>query len=208
MAVEPTVSGVPTADPLEEAARQLLAGGVIALPTDTVYGIAALPHLPAATTRLFEVKRRRADVPIAVLCADGHQALDLATGVPADVHRIAERLWPGPLTLVLHRRDGLGYEIGEPATTIGLRCPAHDLVRALAGMVGPLATTSANRHGEPTPLTGEDVAAALGEDIDLVIDGGRCDGQPSTVVDFTSGEPHVLRSGAIDAATLRAAARA
>jgi L-threonylcarbamoyladenylate synthase len=195
------------ADELADAARLMRAGGVIVVPTDTVYGLAALPNLPAAMARLFEVKRRAADVPIAVLCVDREQALALAAEVRPEVQRIADRLWPGPLTLVLPRRDGLDYEIGRPTSTIGVRCPDHDLVRALAALVGPLAVTSANRHGAPPEVTADGAAAALGDDVDLVIDGGRCDAPPSTVVDCTTPELEVLRSGAIDVASVRAASR-
>jgi tRNA A37 threonylcarbamoyladenosine synthetase subunit TsaC/SUA5/YrdC len=122
---------------VEVAATALRDGLVVALPTDTVYGIGALPGVPGATDRLFALKGRSADVPIAVLCADAAQALALAdeAEVGEDVHRIAERLWPGPLTLVLRRRAGLDYQLGEPAGTVGVRCPDHGLVRALADEV-------------------------------------------------------------------------
>lgn len=142
------------------AAAALRGGRVVAVPTDTVYGIAALPTVAGATGRLFELKGRGADVPVAVLCADADQALALAdpASMGEDVRRIAERLWPGPLTLVLPRRPGLGWELGRPAGTVGVRCPDHDLVRALAAEVGPIATTSANRHGEPTAATASEVA--------------------------------------------------
>ena len=156
-------AGAPGPDVVARVAGVLRDGGVVVLPTDTVYGAAALPGVPRATDRLFALKGRGADVPLAVLCAGADQALALADpdGVDDDVRRIAARLWPGPLTLVLPRRPGLGLALGEPATTVGLRCPDHALVRALAAEVGPLATTSANRHGEPTPATAAEAAAAL-----------------------------------------------
>ena len=126
---------------------------VVALPTDTVYGLAALPVPAGATGRLFALKGRAADVAArgAVRVSRPGAWRWPTPGVTAAVRRIAARLWPGPLTLVLPRRPGLGYELGEPAATIGVRCPDHPLVRALAAAVGPLATTSANLHGEPTP---------------------------------------------------------
>jgi L-threonylcarbamoyladenylate synthase len=198
------------ADPsvVARAAALLRAGEAIVVPTDTVYGLAALPTVPGATERLFALKDRGVDVPVAVLCHDADQALALAdpTSVGPDVRRIAARLWPGPLTLVLPRRRGVALALGHPPTTVGVRCPDHDLVRALADEVGPLATTSANRHAEPTPSTAAEVAAALGGGVPLVVDGGTCDGAPSTVVDATGPSWRVLREGAVTLASIEAAA--
>ena len=170
----------PPAAVVAAAADTLRAGGVVVLPTDTVYGLAALPTVPGATDRVFALKGRAADVPLAVLCAGSAQALALAdpAALAPEARRMAERLWPGPLTVVLRRRPGLGYALGRPEDTVGLRCPAHTLVQALAREVGPVATTSANRHGQPTPTTAPAVADALGLDDAsdgagvLVLDGG------------------------------------
>lgn len=200
--------GEPDAAALARATGALRAGRVVALPTDTVYGLAALPGVAGATGRLFALKRRAADVPVAVLCAATDQALALADpgAVSDEVRRVAARLWPGPLTLVLPRRPGLGYALGEPSTTIGLRCPDHRLVRTLAAEVGPLATTSANLHGEPTPPTAAGVAAAFGPDLDLVLDGGRCASPPSTVVEAGGGGWRLVRAGALGLPDVEAAA--
>ncbi|MGH9228473.1 MAG: L-threonylcarbamoyladenylate synthase [Acidimicrobiales bacterium] len=191
------------------ATDALRAGEVVALPTDTVYGLAALPTIPRATDRLFALKGRAADAPIAVLCADAAQALGLAApaALTDDVRRIAGRLWPGPLTLVLPRLPGLGYELGEPADTIGVRCPDYALVRSIAAAAGPIATTSANRHREPTPPTAEGVAATFGAGLGLVLDGGRCGAPPSTVVAVTGAAWKLLREGPIPLAEVTAAAR-
>jgi L-threonylcarbamoyladenylate synthase len=196
-------------DAVTLAIDALRGGEVVALPTDTVYGLAALPTIAAATDRLFALKGRGADTPIAVLCADAAQAFGLAApdAPTPEVRHIAKHLWPGPLTLVLPRRPGLGYELGEPAGTVGVRCPDHALVRAIAAAVGPIATTSANRHGEPTAPTAEGVAATFGTGLALVLDGGRCEAPPSTVVAVTGAEWKVLREGPIPLAELRAAAR-
>jgi L-threonylcarbamoyladenylate synthase len=195
-------------DAITLAIDALRDGEVVALPTDTVYGLAALPTIPAATDRLFAIKGRGTDTPIAVLCADAAQAFGLAAPdapIP-EVRHIAEHLWPGPLTLVLPRRPGLGYELGEPADTVGVRCPDHALVRTIAAAVGPIATTSANRHREPTSPTAEGVAATFGPGLALVLDGGRCDAPPSTVVAVAGTEWKVLREGPIPLAEIRAAA--
>jgi L-threonylcarbamoyladenylate synthase len=198
----------PTAEVVARGAAALRAGEVVALATDTVYGLAALPGSAAHTRRLFALKGRAADVPLAVLCAGRGQALDLADPArtsPA-VRGIAARLWPGPLTLVLPRRPGLAYALGQPEDTVGVRCPDHALLRALAAEVGPLATTSANLHGEPTPPTAEGVAAVFGTGVALVLDGGPCAGVPSTVVDCSGPAWRVLRAGPITEADLAAAA--
>jgi tRNA threonylcarbamoyl adenosine modification protein (Sua5/YciO/YrdC/YwlC family) len=181
------------------AAAALRAGGVVAVPTDTVYGLAAIPRDPRAMHRLFALKGRSRDVPVAVLCADAEQALALADPASIDerVRRAAERGWPGPLTLVLHRRPGLALHLGEPETTVGVRCPDDPLVRALAAEVGPVATTSANRHGEPTARDAAGVAAAFPTGLALIVDGGPRAGAASTVVDATAWPFRVLRAGAL-----------
>lgn len=204
-----TVDAPPPENAVAQAAAVLRAGGVVALPTDTVYGLAALPGVDGATAELFALKGRAADVPLAVLCASPEQALGLAepSAVTAEVRRLAARLWPGPLTLVLPRRAGLGFALGEPAGTIGVRCPDHALVRAVAGAVGPLATTSANHHGEPTSTTADGVAAVFRGRVPLVLDGGPCAAPPSSVVDATTSDWRLLRAGALGMAEVEAAAR-
>ncbi|MFL6204972.1 MAG: L-threonylcarbamoyladenylate synthase, partial [Acidimicrobiales bacterium] len=182
---------------VDEIVEVLEGGGVVVLPTDTVYGLAALPSAAAAVDRVFALKGRRADVPIAVLCASAAQALALAEPVPG-VDQVAARFWPGPLTLVLPRRAGVHLHLGEPTHTIGLRVPRHELIRAVAERVGPVATTSANQHGSPTPPTAREAGASLVGDPDLVVDGGRLEASASTVVAATGMPWTVLRAGPID----------
>lgn len=192
-----TADVVSASDPAaaDRVGAVLRAGGVVVLPTDTVYGLAASAADARATATLFERKGRDASVPVAVLCADTDQALALAEHVPAAARELAARHWPGALTLVLPRRTDLGWALGEPAHTIGLRCPDHALVQAVASALGPIATTSANRHGEPTPATALEAAEQLVGPVDLVVDGGPLHGAASTVVDATSDELRVLRAG-------------
>ena len=188
------------------AADTLRSGGVVLLPTDTVYGIAVLASMPGATERLFALKDRSVGQPVAVLVADRAQALGLAEGPDEAALRLMDRLWPGPLTLVLRRSVAASaLSLGGDPSTVGIRCPDHDLVRALAGEVGPLATTSANRHGRPTPLTAAEAAASLVGPVDLVVDGGQLGSVASTVVDLTGPEPEVLREGAVTVEHLRRA---
>jgi L-threonylcarbamoyladenylate synthase len=207
--VRPVVVDEGDAAAVRMAVDALRAGDVVALPTDTVYGLAVLPTVPGATAQLFALKERGTDVPIAVLCADAAQALRLAAPdeVTDEVRRVAERLWPGPLTLVLARRPDLAYELGEPVDTVGVRCPDHQLVREIAAATGPIATTSANRHGEPTPPTAAGVTGTFGAALGLVLDGGSRQASPSTVVAVARGSWTVLREGSLTIDHVRAAAR-
>jgi len=130
------------------------------------------------------------------------QALGLVEPPGHPLVGVIERWWPGPLTIVFPRRSDVHVELGGDGTTIGVRCPDHDLVRALARELGPLAVTSANRHGEPTPTTAAAAATALGDAVALVIDGGPCPIAPSTVIDGTTADLRVLRPGPISAQDL------
>jgi L-threonylcarbamoyladenylate synthase len=194
----------------ERAVAALEAGEPIVLPTDTVYGVAVDPTRPGATERLFAVKERPAEAALPVLAADVEQALALAApDLPAAALRLAERFWPGGLTLVVRRHPDVTYDLGgRDDRTIGLRVPDHDVPRRLAAAVGPLAATSANLHGQPTPVTAEGVAAELGDRVALVLDGGPCEGAPSTVVSCTAEGVHVLREGRIPRREIEAALRA
>ena len=183
---------------LGRAATVLLAGGSVVLPTDTVYGLAALPSVAGATDQLVILKARAAAQPFAVLVADVAQAHDLIEPPADHVAAWMASLWPGPLTLVLRRSaEAHTLVLGGDLHTIGVRCPDHAFVRELAAMVGPIATTSANRHGHPTPTSARAAAAALTGPVGLVVDGGVAGTVASTVVDATSQTWRILRPGAI-----------
>lgn len=173
---------------LNTAAEALAAGSVVAVPTDTLYGLAADVGNPEAVESIFVLKQRPRDVQIPVLVADVPQARGLAVIASERVERVLAEFWPGALTVVLDRLDGAG--------TVGLRCPDSELVRELCRRVGPLACTSANLHGEPPLTTPDEVIGAFGDAVP-VVDGGRLAGQASTVVDFTGPEPVLLRAGAV-----------
>ncbi|MGH9105938.1 MAG: L-threonylcarbamoyladenylate synthase, partial [Acidimicrobiales bacterium] len=187
------------------AVEALAGGDIVGLPTDTVYGLAADPFHTGASDRLFRVKGRPRAVELPVLVADQAQALALCTAVPAAARRLMERWWPGPLTLVLPRRPDLSADLGEEDATIGIRCPAHPVPLAICGRLGAIATTSANRHGEPPLTTAREVAESLGPEVALVLDAGTCEGPPSTVVDCTGETPRVLREGRLAAVEIAAA---
>lgn len=183
---------------VDQTAAVLRSGRAVVIPTDTVYGLAALPTDQAAMSEVFALKRRPEDVTVAVLVASVDQARALAVGLDDRFERLAARCWPGPLTMVVDRRLGLGYHIGVDDSTVGIRCPGLELPRQLAGLVGPLATTSANLHGQPTPPTLPEVVAALGEPA-LAVDGGPADASASTVIRLPpEGGLEVLREGPID----------
>ena len=205
MPVVPAHGDPPPEKALHAAAAALRRGELVSLPTDTVYGIAAVAADPAAVARLFAAKRRPEGTPIAVLVADSFQVRDLTGPVPDAAEALMDRFWPGGLTVVLRRRPGLTMRLGADDTTIGVRCPAHPIPRRLAAAVGPLATTSANRHGEPTLSDAAAVDAAFGEELALVLDGGPGGDVPSTVVDCTGEEVRILREGAVSADEVAAA---
>jgi L-threonylcarbamoyladenylate synthase len=179
---------------LDRVVAALLAGEAVVVPTDTVYGVATLP---SHQSLLLELKGRPETVPIAVLVADGVQA-SVATGavLPPLAVALAAAFWPGPLTLVLPTAAG---------PTLGVRCPDRAFVRAIAAAVGPIATTSANRHGSPTPASAAEAAASLAGPVALVVDGGSIAGVASTVVDATGERPVILREGPIQSADIEAA---
>jgi len=190
------------AERVAEVARQvaevLSDGGVVVLPTDTVYGLAALPGDRTATDLLFDLKGRSATTPLAVLGADAGQLLSLVEPTAAtDVAAATARFWPGPLTLVVARRPGVELHLGEPTHTIGVRLPAYPLVAEVARLVGPIAATSANRHGEPPATTAAGAVEALGAGVAMVVDGGPLPVTASTVVDATSRPWRALREGPI-----------
>jgi tRNA threonylcarbamoyl adenosine modification protein (Sua5/YciO/YrdC/YwlC family) len=190
---------------LDVAVEALAAGEVIAVPTDTVYGLAVDPRQPGAAARLFAVKTRPEQFALPVLIADPTELGEIAQLSPA-AYRLAALYWPGPLTLVLARRPGLTYKLGGDPSSIGVRCPANDLVRELLRRAGPLAVTSANLHGKAPLHTADQVREHFEAHITVVLDGGRCDGKPSTVVSLTGPAPQCLREGLIDFTKLRATA--
>jgi tRNA threonylcarbamoyl adenosine modification protein (Sua5/YciO/YrdC/YwlC family) len=203
------VSGAPVLPPeLAAAAEALRGGAVVAIPTDTVYGLAVDPTRPGATERLFALKARPDSAALPVLVADAAQAAELAgDGWSPPARALAARFWPGALTIVCRRRPDLDWELGGDASTVGLRAPAAELARRLCAAVGPLATTSANRHGRPPLETAAAVSGEFGPSL-VVVDGGHCGGVPSTVVDVTVDPVRCLRAGGVDMAEVLAVVRA
>jgi L-threonylcarbamoyladenylate synthase len=186
------------------AVAVLEGGGLVAFPTDTVYGVAALPWDVDAVARLYVAKQRPRRLPIPLLLSDADQLPRVATLVPACAP-LTERFWPGGLTLVLPKMETVPHVV-SPGPTVAVRVPAlalaRDLIREAGGV---LAATSANISGRPSPVTAEEVEGQLNGRIDLIIDGGPCPGGvPSSLLDCTASPPKLLRRGAVPEECLRA----
>lgn len=169
----------------EAAQRTLAAGGLVVVPTDTVYGLAAALDRPASIARIFELKDRPRSKPLAVLAADMAQASAVAI-FDDPARKLAGESWPGPLTIVLSSARHLG-QLGGDGETVGVRVPGHPFCLSLLKMTGPLAVTSANPSGAPTPKKMEEIAELFGDAVDLYIDGGEASAAPSRVVSFVGG---------------------
>lgn len=192
-------------DAIARAVELLQRGGIVAMPTDTVYGIGALLTDAAAIERLYAVKGREHTKSIAVLLAGAEQLPLVAQNASQAALRLAQQFWPGALTLVVPRLPSLPSALSQ-TDTVGVRVPNHPLALQLLTASGPLAVTSANRSGQPDALTAQDVLAQLDGRIDLVLDGGSTPGAvPSTVVDTIASPPRILRPGPIREADILAA---
>jgi L-threonylcarbamoyladenylate synthase len=185
---------------IDRAVQVIRQGGVIAIPTDTVYGLACDPADPAAVSRIYAIKRRPDGLELTVLTASLADVEDDVDLSPA-ARTLAAAYWPGALSIVSTLRSRR-WAIPRDGTTLSVRVPDHPIALELLRRTGPLATTSANRHGEPAPDTAEGVVAALGAEVDCVLDGGRSAGLASTIIDCTTTTPRVLRDGPISATAL------
>ncbi|MER6443819.1 L-threonylcarbamoyladenylate synthase [Streptomyces venezuelae] len=195
-----------TATDIESAADVLRAGGLVALPTETVYGLGANAEDPAAVMRIFEVKGRPPSHPLIVHIAAADQLDDWVEEVPPAARLLADHFWPGPLTLVLRRGRRVPLEATGGLETVAVRVPDHPVALALLSAFGGGVTApSANRFGSVSPTTADDVRVELGDGVDLVLDGGRCEvGVESTIVDVTGEIPAVLRPGGVTLEDLQA----
>jgi len=189
----------PALSALDAAARVLRAGGLVAFPTETFYGLGANALDPEAVARVFRAKGRPADKPLLVLVGSVAMVSRVALVIPPLAGRLIARHWPGPLTLVLPARPELPDALTAGTGTIGVRLPGHPIARALVQAAGvPLTAPSANPHGGPSPRAAGEVLAALGERVDVVLDGGpTTGGPPSTVLDVTRTPARLVRAGAV-----------
>lgn len=190
---------------LARAVGEIRAGGVVVVPTDTVYGIAANAFDPAATREIFRIKRRPRSLPLPVLVSRPRQAWALSASVPPSAAALAATFWPGALTLILAANPELVWDLGDPGSTIALRMPHRQELLALLERTGPLACTSANITGQPTPDSIQEIVAAL-EGISLFLDGGTAiTDRGSTIVDLSGPSPVILREGPISGGDIAAA---
>ena len=180
-----------------QAAAIIQAGGVIAFPTDTVYGIGASAFNETAIEKIYQVKKRSHLKAIPILISDANELSQIVTPINPITYKIVNNLWPGALTLILPIHPNLPGNLSEK-DTIGVRVPDHDLVRELLRVTGPIAATSANLSGKPSALTAEDVIHQLGGSIDLILNGGPAPGgMASTVLDCSGEEPAIFREGPV-----------
>jgi L-threonylcarbamoyladenylate synthase len=189
----------PEADVIARAAAVLRGGGLVAFPTETVYGLGASALDAAAVGRIFAAKGRPANNPLIVHVAEAAEARQVAATWPAAAARLAARFWPGPLTLVLPKRDHVPDAVTAGGPTVAVRVPAHQVARALIRAAGvPVAAPSANRSSRLSPTRAEHVLGGLAGRIDLVLDGGpTAGGLESTVLDVTGTPPRLLRPGLV-----------
>ncbi len=191
---------------IAEAARVIRAGGLVGFATETVYGLGADASSDTAVAGIFAAKGRPSDHPLIVHVAEPAQVAGYATDVPPFAERLMKALWPGPLTVILHRQPGVAAAAAGGQDSIGLRCPAHPVAQALLRACATgVAAPSANRFGRVSPTTARHVADEFGDGL-LVLDGGPCEvGIESSIVDCTRGRPVLLRPGVFTRAQLEAA---
>ena len=182
---------------VEVGSRVIARGGLVVLPTDTLYGVACDPFNASAVDSLFKAKGRGRDLPLPVLVHTWRQAIGVVEEVTDQAKSLIAVFWPGPLTIVLRESPGIGWDLGDSRGTVALRMPKHDFALALIERTGPLAVTSANRSGQPPPSLVEVIVRNL-PDVDVYFDAGEASGGPaSTIVDLSGPRPRYLRSGGI-----------
>tara|TARA_B100000953_G_scaffold149820_1_gene124037 strand:- start:82 stop:699 length:618 start_codon:yes stop_codon:yes gene_type:complete len=181
----------------QSATKETLSiGGVVVLPTDTVYGVFSLPNSKTALEKIFSVKMRPRSMPLPLLISDVGQLPLVSSFQSQNLSSLVQLFWPGSLTVVLPNPSSVMSLVSSDEGTIAVRCPDNDFVRGIAKDLGPLAATSANLHGEPTPENAIEIADML-PGVDLVVDGGPLNGLASTLVDLSQPDPVILREGPI-----------
>ena len=187
---------------IANALEVLLSGGLVAFPTDTVYGVGALVFDEKTVEAIYAAKERPVEKAIPVLIGDAVDLNQVADEIPMPAARLIARFWPGPLTVLVPKKSSLPTVVSA-TSTVGVRVPDHELARSLLRLAGPMAVTSANISSQPSPTTAEEVLTQLGSRIAMILDGGRTPGGvPSTLVDCTGDEIQILREGPISKETL------
>jgi L-threonylcarbamoyladenylate synthase len=195
-------------DAIDRATAALQGGELVVIPTDTVYGVAADAFSPTGTRRVFQAKRRSRTFPLPVLIRSPKQLAGLTTSVPASAEPLMAAYWPGPLTIVVAAEPHLSWDLGDNQGTVAVRMPFDDVALDVIRAVGPLAVTSANLSGHPPATTAEAARRQLTDSVRYYLDAGpRNTRQPSTIVDLTRAEPHILREGVLAGEQVLAVAR-
>ncbi|AEH11131.1 MULTISPECIES: L-threonylcarbamoyladenylate synthase [Protofrankia] len=190
---------------LEAATRAVRHGGLVVLPTDTLYGIGADAFDQVAVRALLTAKGRGPEMPVPVLIGSWRTLDGLVERVTEQVRDLVRAFWPGGLTLIVRHAPSLSWDLGDARGTVAVRMPLHPVAIELLGRTGPMAVSSANISGRPPATTADDAFAQLGDSVEVYLDGGPCAlGVASTIVDCTDDVPRVLRVGAVDLAALRA----
>ena len=186
-------------EPIRRSAEILRHGGVVAFPTETVYGLGADAFNPLAVARIFEIKERPSFDPLIVHIADRTQIASLVTDIPPSAERLMTRFWPGPLTVVFFKTEEVPDIVTAGLPTVGVRMPRHPMALRLIAEAGcPLAAPSANPFGYVSPTTAEHVREQLGSQVDFILDGGPCEvGLESTILSLTGDRPRLLRPGGL-----------
>jgi len=180
---------------MDDAIAAIRSGSVVAVPTDTVYGVVCDPANAAAVERIYNLKRRPESLELTLLCAGAGDLEDDVELTPG-ARLLAATYWPGPLSIVMRVRRNR-WAIPRTGASLSCRAPDHALLLELLRRTGPLASTSANRHGQPPAVSAMEARVAFGADVDTVLDGGTASGRPSTIIDCTTTPPRVLRDGPI-----------
>lgn len=192
-------------DQAEEAAEIIKSGGIIAIPTETVYGLAASVYNTGAIKKIFEAKGRPSDNPLIVHISDIDQVYDLVSEFPENAKKLAEKFWPGPLTMIMPKSSKVPDEVTGGMNSVAIRYPAHEVARKVIEKSGvPLVAPSANLSGKPSPTKFEHVSEDLYGKVDAIVDGGECKvGLESTVISLLSDVPKILRPGKVSAEDIK-----
>jgi L-threonylcarbamoyladenylate synthase len=202
---DPRVIGVPDDENqwgslIEVAAEMVARGGLLVLPTDTLYGVCCDPFNASAVDAVFAAKRRNRNLPLSLLLHTWQQAIKLVEEIDDQARALIATWWPGPLTIVLQEAAGIGWDLGNSGGTVAVRMPKQSFTLALIQRTGPLAASSANRSGVPSPRTIPGIVEQLGDDVEVFFDAGPAsEGPASTIVDLSGPRPRLLREGVIPA---------
>ena len=184
---------------IEETSLALKSGQTAAFPTETVYGLGAVISDENAVLNIYRAKGRPPEKPLSILIGKAEDMDEIAQNIPKSARLLAEKFWPGPLTMILTKRDDISDQVTAGKKTVGIRMPAHEIPLEILKRTGPMACPSANLSGGEEPATAEDVLKDLENKIDILIDGGKTKFKiPSTIIDLTAVPPKILRKGGTD----------